>query len=230
MELERYSLVRGKNPREMVLLKATPCKWGKCTFCDYIADNGTDVDKMAEENRAVLAQVTGAAGVLDVIDSASCFDLPKQTWADIKTVITEKAITHMFTECHYMYRKRLKEWTEYFGIPVTFRCGVETFDNDFRNRVLNKGAYFESPQEVAQYFSSVCLLVGIQGQTRAMIARDIAIAEELFSRACINIFTPNTTSLKPDKDLIRWFSEQYRYLESNPNIEVLWNNTDLGVG
>ena len=39
-EMERYSRITDKNRREIVLLRAFPCAWGKCTFCDYIEDNG----------------------------------------------------------------------------------------------------------------------------------------------------------------------------------------------
>ena len=36
--MERYSTIDEKYKREIVLLKARPCKWGKCRFCDYIED------------------------------------------------------------------------------------------------------------------------------------------------------------------------------------------------
>ena len=34
--MERYSVITEKNRREIVLLRAFPCAWGKCSFCDYI--------------------------------------------------------------------------------------------------------------------------------------------------------------------------------------------------
>lgn len=230
MELQRYSRVTGKNPREMVLLRAYPCKWGKCTFCDYIADNGEDTEKMILENYEILQNITGDLGVLDVIDSASCFDLPRQTLEEIRDIVHKKNIKKMFTECHYMYRKRLNEWREFFGIPIIFRCGVETFDNDFRNNVLQKGVNFTSPKQVAAYFESVCLMVGIKGQTKEMVRRDIQALEQYFAYGCINIYTPNTTPIQEDRELISWFREEYGYLEKNPQIEILWHNEDLGVG
>ena len=48
--MERYSRITDKNRREIVLLRAFPCAWGKCTFCDYIEDNGKgfDIDKLDE--------------------------------------------------------------------------------------------------------------------------------------------------------------------------------------
>ncbi len=51
-----------------------------------------------------------------------------------------------------------------------------------------------------------------------------------FKYGCINIFIDNTTNIKADNELIEWFREKYGYLEENPNIEILWNNTDFGVG
>ena len=57
--MERYNVIRNKNPREIVLLKSFPCAWGKCRFCDYIDDNSRDEQEMAELNSQVLSLVTG---------------------------------------------------------------------------------------------------------------------------------------------------------------------------
>ena len=77
---------------------------------------------------------------------------------------------------------------------------------------------------------SICLLVGIKGQTKEMIERDIYILEKHFERGCINVYVENTTDIKRDEELVEWFINKYKYLEDNENIEVLINNTDLGVG
>ena len=37
--VERYNIITDKNQKGSVLVKAFPCAWGKCTFCDYIDDN-----------------------------------------------------------------------------------------------------------------------------------------------------------------------------------------------
>ena len=110
--MDRYSRITAKHPREIVLLKAFPCKWGKCTFCDYIADNETDEQKIIELDSEVLSQVKGDMGVLEVIDSASCFDLPEQTLDEIHRLITVKKIDHLFLEAHWMYRHRIREMKE----------------------------------------------------------------------------------------------------------------------
>ncbi|MDM8128893.1 radical SAM protein, partial [Paraclostridium benzoelyticum] len=44
--MDRYSEINNKNKREIVLLKGFPCKWGKCSFCDYTLDNDNDEDDM----------------------------------------------------------------------------------------------------------------------------------------------------------------------------------------
>ena len=31
----RYSVIKEKNPREIVMLVGDGCKWRKCRFCDY---------------------------------------------------------------------------------------------------------------------------------------------------------------------------------------------------
>ena len=94
--VERYSKITDKNNREICLLRAFPCAWGKCTFCDYIEDNGHDEAAMISLNKSILDQVTGEFGVLEVINSGSCFELPKQTLDDIENVIKTKNIISSF--------------------------------------------------------------------------------------------------------------------------------------
>ena len=77
--MERYNVIRNKNPREILLLKSFPCAWGKCTFCDYINDNSKEEEEMVPFNSQILSRVTGELGVLEVINSGSCFELPKAT-------------------------------------------------------------------------------------------------------------------------------------------------------
>ena len=47
----------------------------------------------------------------------------------------------------------------------------------------------------------------------------------------MNVFCENTTHVKRDTDLANWFVQQVypKYKQSN-KIEILINNTDLGVG
>lgn len=227
----RYSKVLDKNPREIVLLKSRPCTWGRCFFCDYINDNSQDDDEIIEFNRNVLANVTGEFRSLEVVNSASVFELSKECLKDIKDMVLEKGIKRLYFESHYSYRHRLHEITDYFkGVEIIFKCGIETFDDDFRNKYLNKGVYFKDYRQVPKYFKSICLLVGIKGQSREMIRRDMEILEQHFEHGCINIYMENSTPVKQDKVLIAWFKEEYSYLEQYENIEILWNNTDFGIG
>ena len=228
--MNRYSKITNKNTREIVLLKAFPCIWGKCTFCDYIEDNSNNEQEIDKTNFEVLENVTGEYGVLEVINSGSCFELPKKTLEKIKEIIKEKNIKKLFLESHWCYKNKLEDMKNFFGIPIIFKIGVETFDDDFRNVVLNKNAKFKNFQEVKKYFQSVCLMVGIKGQTKEMIKKDIDIVLNNFSYSTINIYTENTTLFKRDKNLIKWFEKEYRFLEDKDNVEVLFENTDFGVG
>ncbi|WP_102400419.1 radical SAM protein [Haloimpatiens massiliensis] len=228
--MDRYSIIENKNKREIVLLKGFPCIWGKCTFCDYILDNSESEGEINKLNLEVLEKVTGKYKVLEIINSGSCFEIPKETLQRILQIIKEKNIEKLFLESHWCYRNRLDEMREFFKIPIVFKIGVETFDYNFRNIVLNKNAKFVSPEEVKKYFQSPCLMVGIKGQTKEMIEKDIEIALKYFSHATINIFTPNSSRIERDEQLVKWFKDKYSFLEENPNIEVLYNNTDFGVG
>lgn len=228
--MERYSRITKKNQREIVLLRGFPCAWGKCTFCDYIADNGRDEAELVRANREILSHVTGEFGVLECINSGSCFELPKETLLEIKEIVQEKGIRRLFFEAHWIYRNRLQEMRDFFGIPITYKIGVETFNNSFRENVLHKHADFESAEEVAAYFDSPCLMVGIQGQTKEMIARDIELLKKHFQLGTVNVYNNNTTSIRRDEELVAWFMKEYRYLLDDPQVEVLYEITDFGVG
>jgi hypothetical protein len=115
-------------------------------------------------------------------------------------------------------------------VPIVFKIGVETFDYEFRQNVLNKNAGFREPEEVAEYFDSPCLMVGVQGQTKEMIARDIEILKKHFKLGTVNVYNNNTTPIRRDDELVRWFMQEYRWLLDDPAVEVLYEITDFGVG
>ena len=227
----RYNKIFDKNQREIVLLKSRPCKWGRCFFCDYIQDNEDDESYINEFNKNILNNVTGKFKKLEIINSASVFELPKETLKYIKDIVSLKGIEKLYFESHYMYKHRLDEIRDYFkGIDIIFKCGIETFDDDFRNNYLNKNVHFNDYEEIAKYFKSICLLVGIKGQTKEMIAKDMEILQKYFEHGCINVYVENSTPVKQDKELIAWFKENYSHLQEYDNIDILWNNTDFGVG
>ena len=228
--MDRYSKVINKNLREIVLLKALPCIWGKCAFCDYIDDNDDNIAEINKLNKEVLNNITGEFGVLEVINSGSCFEIPRESLEYIKKIVVEKKIKKLFLESHWCYKNRLQEMRDFLGIEIIFKICVETFDNSFRNLVLNKNANFKTVDEVKESFQSVCLLVGIKGQTKEMIKRDINLVLENFKYATINVFINNTTDVKRDEELVQWFTDNFKYLEDYQYIEVLYNNTDFGVG
>jgi len=225
--MQRYSVLPN---REIVLLKSKPCFWGKCTFCDYIEDNSINLDQINAINKDVLKNITGSKKSLEVINSGSCFELPETTLQYIKNIVVEKNIKTLYLESHWIYKDKLNEMRDFFNIPIIFKIGVETFDNEFRNTVLNKNAHFSDVTEVKMHFDSVCLMVGIVGQTKEMIKKDINLLISNFDYGTINIFCENNTSIKKDPSIIEWFKQEYKYLESMPNIDVLYENTDFGVG
>ena len=227
--MERYAIIHTILPREFVLLQGTGCRWKKCTFCDYHADVS---DNPFAVNKEVLAQVQGVYGVLDVINSGSAMELDEQTIEMIKEVVREKQIHTLWFEAHYMYWHKLAKFAEQFeGVEVKFRCGVESFDGSLRQQ-WNKGiAAGVTAQDVAKHFQGVCLLCCTQGDSKERILRDIALAEQYFEYASVNVFCENSTSIKRDNALAKWFVEEvYPNLKDSNKIEVLVENTDLGVG
>lgn len=230
--MERYSTIDKKYKREIVLLKARPCRWGKCRFCDYIEDNEINEEKIDKINKKVLKKITGKYGVVEVIDSASFFELTEKTKKMIKEIVDEKNIHTLFFECHWIYRNKVHEIREYFkNQKIIIKTGVETFDNDFRENYLKKGAGFKDYKEVLKYFDSPCLMVGIKGQTKDMIDRDMDIILNNFNHATVNVFNNNSTDVKRDDKLVDWFLNKYHQrLISNEKIDYLYNITDFGVG
>ncbi len=227
--MERYSLIHTKLPREFVLLQGTGCRWGKCTFCDYHTDSS---NRPFEVNEPVLRQVTGQYGVLDVINSGSAMELDAETIELIKQVVSEKHIHTLWFEAHYMYRHELESFAQQFApARVKFRCGVETFDADLRRRWRKGIPASVTAEQIAEYFQGVCLLCCTQGEEKEHIVQDISLARQHFEYLSINLFCNNTTPLQRDNQLAEWFIQEiYPTIQHDPHIEILLNNTDLGVG
>ena len=131
-----------------------------------------------------------------------------------------------------MYRHKLADFAKYFApATVKFRCGVETFDTELRTKWRKGIPPHVNPADIARHFQGICLLCGTEGESREHILKDIAIAKEYFEYFSINVFCNNNTSLKRDDELVAWFaSEVYPLIKEDPRIEVLIENTDLGVG
>ncbi len=227
--MDRYSLIHTKLPREFVLLQGKGCRWGKCTFCNYHLDvSGNPF----EVNRSVLEQVTGVYGVLDIINSGSAMELDDATVELIKKVVHEKCIHTLWFEAHFMYRNKLDDFARQFAPTVVkFRCGVESFSPEQRNR-WNKGIpSWVTPADVAQHFKGICLLCCTDDDSREHIVRDIETAQHHFEYFSVNLFCNNGTAVKRNDELVEWFkTEVYPRIKDNPSIEVLVDNTDLGVG
>ena len=227
--MERYAVIQTVQPREFVLLQGNGCKWKQCTFCDYHADLSADPYSV---NKQVLDCVTGIYGVLDIINSGSAMELDVQTIEEIMRVVEQKHIHTLWFEAHYMYRHKLTKFAEQFeGVEVKFRCGIESFDGALRE-LWQKGVNADvGVEDVAKYFQGVCLLCCTEGDTQERILRDIALAKQWFEYASVNVFCENTTLVKRDEDLVKWFVEKvYPKLKQSKKIEILINNTDLGVG
>ena len=227
--MQRYSLIKEKMPREFLLLQGTGCRWAKCTFCDYFGDcSGNPY----EVNKKVLEQVTGELGVLDIINSGSAMELDSDTIGLIKETIVEKNIKTVWFEAHYMYRNRLEEFAAQFApATVKFRCGVESFDSALRSSWAKGIPATVTAADVAKHFKGVCLLCCTKGDTKERIASDIATAKRYFEYFSVNLFCNNTTAVKRDEELVAWFvKELYPILRDDEQIEVLVENSDLGVG
>lgn len=227
--MDRYSVINTKMPREFLLLQGMGCRWRQCTFCDYHKDV---CNNPFDENRKVLELVTGVHGVLDVINSGSAMELDEETLNLLRHVVMERDIHTLWFEAHYMYRKQLEKFAAFFApVTVKFRCGIESFSPLMRKRWRKGVPENVTPEDVARYFSGVCLLCCVQGDTRERIINDIEIARKYFEYFSVNVFCNNATDVKRDDELATWFEKElYPGLSELQGVEVLLNNTDLGVG
>ena len=148
----RYSIITEKNPREIVMLRGSGCKWRRCKFCDYHLDFSRDESANYALNRSALAHVDGRYGKLEVINSGSLMDLDEATLTLIRDICLEKQIRELHFECHWIHRNELPAYRAFFtdaGITVKVKIGVETFDADFRERILDKGIDESDPTVIA---------------------------------------------------------------------------------
>lgn len=232
--MNRYSRITEKNPREILLLRGSGCKWRKCRFCDYHLDFSGDEQANFQLNRKELGKVTGVFGVLEVINSGSFSDLDEATVRKILSVCGKKGIGQLHIECHWRDRRSLAEIRELFqaqGIRVVVKMGVETFDIPFREEVLRKGMDWAEPEEIAEYADEVCLLFGLSGQSEDSMRRDLETGLRYFQRVCVNLMTENSSPMQPDREVLACFmKELYEAYRDEERVDILLENTEFGVG
>ena len=232
--LTRYSEITEKNPREILLLRGSGCKWRRCSFCDYHLDFSLDEESNYQLNKKELAKVTGKYGKLEVINSGSFVDLDEKTLLLIQNTCVEKRIKEIHFEFHWMHKDSVPELRNSFaklGITTKIKIGVETFDYDYRENILFKGIDEKNPAVIAKNFDEVCLLFGLDGQTYSSMKHDIETGLTYFERVCVNIMVENSTKIKPNAEVIKLFMQElYPLYKDNERIDILIENTDFGVG
>lgn len=230
----RYSIIHDKNPREILLLRGTGCRWRRCVFCDYHLDYSEDEQANQKLNREAMAKVTGLYHHLEVINSGSFPELGRATLYELIELCRQKSIRTLHFECHYLYRDEIPAWRKAFaqvGTSLKIKIGVESFDDSFRERILRKGIEESDPAVIAKDFDECCLLFGLPGQTVQSMRSDLEIGLAYFERVCVNIFVENKTRLKPDRAVIAEFiTKVMPHYIANDRVDILLNNTDFGVG
>lgn len=108
---------------------------------------------------------------------------------------------------------------------------METFDYDYREKILVKGIDEKNPAIICEDYDEVCLLQGLNGQTVTSMTADIETGLKYFERVCVNIMVENGMPIKPDSHVIEQF-KQYVYPKyiNNDRVDILMENTDFGVG
>lgn len=232
--MQRYSVIKDKNPREIVLLRGCGCRYKRCAFCDYHEDASQNEQDNLFINKAALSHVTGCFGVLEVINSGSFCELNESTMCAVEEVCRLRKIKTVHFECHWLYRNYISQLRKRFaeiGTHVKVKTGIETFDSEYREQVMLKGIQETEPELLSKDFDECCLLFGLPGQTVKSMINDIEIGLKWFERVCVNLMIENSTKLKPDNKVRKIFIEDvYPKYKNNSRVDILLNNTDFGVG
>lgn len=230
--MERYAIIEEKNKREIVLLRGSGCIYKKCKFCDYYLDKSGDENQNFLLNKSILDRVTGEYSEIEIINSGSVFELDKKTIEYIKSICKSRGIDTIHFEAHYIYDKQISDLRNNFSdFNLKMKLGLETFDYELRENILNKGIDEKSPDIISRNFDEANFLFGIKGQTETSMIKDIELGLRYFERICINIMNDNSTVIKADKEVISVFLRDiYPLIRNNQRIDILINNTDFGVG
>ncbi len=231
-EPTRYGEITYPHKSEIVLLRGRGCFHASCNFCDYHLDKSSDINENWQLNKKVLDNVVGKYDELEIICSGSVQELDNNTLNYIKEVCQKTGITKLSMECHYKYKDTLSKYKAMFApIEVSFRIGVESFDVNWREHLMNKNMGDVEVEEISKYFDYCNLLVGIESQTKAQIISDIEIAKKYFKRVCIGVYEANGTSVARDEKLVSWFvTEIAPELKKDCKFQILIEVEDFPLG
>lgn len=197
-------------------------------------DRNNIEEEQYQINFRALERVTGEFGVLEAINSGSIFELNEKSFRRLLEVCKKRKIKRLIVESHYMYKSHimdLKERCSKLGITLQVKGGVETFDSEFREKILNKGFGYPSLSDLQEVFDIVNLLVGVKGQTLEQVEDDIKVGMENFDRVCVNLYKEMEDIMPADEELKRRFMQSiYPTYKDFENIDILVENTDFGVG
>ena len=179
----RYNKITDKHQREIVLLKSFPCKYGKCSFCNYIEDNSLDEEEIDNVNMEVLKEITGEYGVLEVINSGSVFELTQKTLEEIKRIVKEKNIKILYFEIYYGYIKRIDEIKKYFsGVEIRFndiKIALENFQGVTINIFINNGTVIERDNELVKWFIEKYSYLALDDRVELLLDnKDLGVFEQ----------------------------------------------------
>ena len=230
--MERYSKIKKKRKREIVLLRGKGCVYKKCVFCDYHLDKCADENENFALNREVLSNVTGEYGDLEVINSGSVFELDRNTLDLIKETCLKKHISVIHFESHYLFKDKISAFRKDFSdFELKLKLGLESFDYELRENILKKGIPEKDPAVISRNFDEANFLFGISGQSAASMENDIETGLKYFERVCLNVMCQNSTPILPDEKVISDFRNLiYPKYKDDYRVDILLENTDFGVG
>lgn len=162
--------------------------------------------------------------------------VPYSSWAPVPWIVSGRfagkkiSVTHF--ESHYLYRERIPALRQSSaGFDLKMKLGLEAFDWGFREKILKKGIPDQDPRTISRHFQEANFLFGIQGQTVLSMENDILLGLVSFERICTNLMCPNSTVIRPDRDVLSGFMDNiYPKYRDNERIDILIENTGFGVG
>ncbi|MCE4614365.1 MAG: hypothetical protein F7B60_02375 [Desulfurococcales archaeon] len=130
--------------RLIIILRGFPCSYGKCTFCPFIVEQSLNTNKVVFENREIISQALKEKEEykperIAVFNGGSFHELPYDTIEKLAP-LAKDMVFEIEERSEFITLESVKALLDYYHPDLlVMRIGFETFLEDIREGVLNKG-------------------------------------------------------------------------------------------
>jgi len=190
-------VVESRRRRAIVILKNFRCRWGKCVFCPFHLESGTEVSDVLETNAKILELLEKAVHSFDIewisiFNGGSFFELPLDVVLRLAR-FTRNRVVDIETRPEYISTESILALLHILQPRILrVRIGFEVWDEKIRNGVLRKGIPQSEVYRVAEVRRQlryvlgdsvrflVYVLFGIEGVDEEEVKCSVIRFSELF--------------------------------------------------